>query len=119
MESGDRAGPTKRSGRRANRSRLMAPPAAHRVLAAVGLNDHELAPGHAVIGLLASPREVRRGDVRVGGARVGVAGERFLEGVNDGVAVEPEAVELRRSKISPIAIHRLPIARAHRTASDL
>jgi len=53
------------------------------LLAAVGLYDHEFAPGLPVVGLLASPREVHTGNIRVRGARVRVGGHRLFEGVDD------------------------------------
>jgi hypothetical protein len=45
----------------------------------IGLDHHEFAPGLRVLGLLASPREVLFGNVRVSSARIGVGGHRLFE----------------------------------------
>src|SRR5579875_403785 len=73
----------------------------------MGLNDHEFAPGLPVVRLLTSPREARLGDVRVSGARVSVGGHRFFEGVEDGLAIEPDSPEILRSKVHPGSSQRV------------
>jgi hypothetical protein len=52
-------------------------------LPTIGLNDHEFAPGFSVIRLLASPCEMRPGNIRVSGARISVGRYRFLQDIDD------------------------------------